>query len=264
MEELNANLKIKTGDKESDILILQRQNKILFENRNAELIANYCDTLLRRNNVSRHLSSEQIEAKLKNAILLLKYLHDKDVFMKYYKSHLTRRLILETSLDLDKEEMMVNWLREVGMPAEYVNKISRMFQDLKVSEDFTNQFKLNYDWKKQSDDFISIKILNSSTWSRNRENIDVLMPNDISDWLPKIEEFYQDKHSGRKLIWHYPYSYGILTFHSNHGSYDLEVSLYQAVVLFCWNDCPNDSITIESLSHITRLPILDLRRILWV
>ena len=36
---------------------------------------------------------------------------------------------------------MVEWLREVGMPAEYINKLARMFQDIKVSEDLNRQFK---------------------------------------------------------------------------------------------------------------------------
>ena len=39
------------------------------------------------------------------------------------------------------EENMVEWLREVGMPADYVNKLSRMFQDMKVSEDLNSTFK---------------------------------------------------------------------------------------------------------------------------
>ncbi len=36
---------------------------------------------------------------------------------------------------------MVEWLRDVGMPAEYVNKLARMFQDIKVSEDLNTEFK---------------------------------------------------------------------------------------------------------------------------
>ena len=72
---------------------------------------------------------------------MLKYVQNKDVFMRYYKTHLTRRLILETSADSEKEEAMVEWLREVGMPAEYINKLARMFQDIKVSEDLNRQFK---------------------------------------------------------------------------------------------------------------------------
>ena len=36
---------------------------------------------------------------------------------------------------------MVEWLRDVGMPAEYINKLARMFQDIKVSEDLNRSFK---------------------------------------------------------------------------------------------------------------------------
>ena len=74
-------------------------------------------------------------------MLVLKYVQNKDVFMRYHKTHLTRRLILETSADSEKEENMVEWLRDVGMPAEYVNKLARMFQDIKVSEDLNQEFK---------------------------------------------------------------------------------------------------------------------------
>jgi len=74
-------------------------------------------------------------------LLVLKYVQNKDVFMRYHKTHLTRRLILETSADSEMEENMVEWLREVGMPADYVNKLSRMFQDMKVSEDLNSTFK---------------------------------------------------------------------------------------------------------------------------
>jgi len=69
---------------------------------------------------------------------------NKDVFMRYHKAHLTRRLILDASADSEKEENMVEWLREVGMPADYVNKLGRMFQDIKVSEDLNSQFKEQY------------------------------------------------------------------------------------------------------------------------
>ena len=44
-------------------------------------------------------------------LTVLKYVTNKDVFMKYHKAHLTRRLILDTSADNEKEENMVEWLR---------------------------------------------------------------------------------------------------------------------------------------------------------
>lgn len=42
---------------------------------------------------------------------MLKYVQNKDVFMRYHKAHLTRRLILDISADSEIEENMVEWLR---------------------------------------------------------------------------------------------------------------------------------------------------------
>jgi hypothetical protein len=46
-------------------------------------------------------------------LLVLKYIQNKDVFMRYHKAHLTRRLILDTSADSDKEESMVEWCVQI-------------------------------------------------------------------------------------------------------------------------------------------------------
>lgn len=53
---------------------------------------------------------------------------------------------------------MVEWLREVGMPADYVNKLARMFQDIKVSEDLNAQFRAS----TSRHDAINIKVSTSS------------------------------------------------------------------------------------------------------
>ncbi len=48
-------------------------------------------------------------------LLVLKYVQNKDVFMRYHKAHLTRRLILDISADSEIEENMVEWLRVRGL-----------------------------------------------------------------------------------------------------------------------------------------------------
>lgn len=53
--------------------------------------------------------------------------------LNQFKLYFFFRLILGTSADSEKEEDIVEWLREVGMPADYVNRLARMFQDIKVS-----------------------------------------------------------------------------------------------------------------------------------
>ena len=77
------------------------------ESRCPELLANYCDLLLRKTPYSKKLTTEQVESKLKDVLLVLKYVTSKDVFMKYHKTHLTRRLILDTSADSEKVYMFL-------------------------------------------------------------------------------------------------------------------------------------------------------------
>ncbi|XP_029546547.1 cullin-5 isoform X6 [Salmo trutta] len=257
------------------------------ESKCPELLANYCDMLLRKTPLSKKLASEEIEAKLKEVLLVLKYVQNKDVFMRYHKAHLTRRLILDISADSEIEENMVEWLREVGMPADYVNKLARMFQDIKVSEDLNQNFKECHKHNKLAlsgrlsliqtaddlntgavdqalkTDSVNIKILNAGAWSRSSEKVFVSLPTELEDLIPEVEDFYKKNHSGRKLHWHHLMSNGIITFKNEVGQYDLEVTTFQLAVLFAWNQRPRERISFENLKLATELPDAELRRTLW-
>ncbi|CAB3371842.1 Hypothetical predicted protein [Cloeon dipterum] len=244
--------------KQSGVIKTQPESKC------PELLANYCDMLLRRTPLSKRLTSDEIEAKLRDVLLVLKYIQNKDVFMRYHKAHLTRRLILDTSADSDKEESMVEWLREVGMPADFVNKLARMFQDIKVSEDLNAHFKDEYRTTRGSfADSISIKILNAGAWARGSERVAVSLPLELEDYIPEVEEFYKKKHSGRKLQWYHHMSNGTITFANDAGCFDLDVTTFQMAVLFAWNQRPHDRITYENLRLATELPDPELKRTLW-
>lgn len=291
--------------------------KCLPESRCPELLANYCDMLLRRTALSRKLTTDEIDVKLKDVLLVLKYVQNKDVFMRVHKAHLTRRLILNASADSEKEENMVECLRELGMPADHINKLARMFQDIKVSEDLHQQFKnslrqpaaqqqpiitvssvksqqqqqqspsassggdmshsvnntssmspataaTNSERMAKNLDAINIKILNAGAWSRGGERIPVTLPREMEEIVPEIEEFYKTKHSGRKLIWYHHMSNGTLTFTTNSGKFDLDVTAFQMAVLFAWNERSNDKISFEDLRLATELPISELKKTLWV
>ncbi|KAG0418583.1 hypothetical protein HPB47_004733 [Ixodes persulcatus] len=239
-------------------------NKTQPESRCPELLANYCDMLLRKTPLSKKLTSDQIEAKLKEVLLVLRYVQNKDVFMRYHKAHLTRRLILDSSADSEKEENMVEWLRDVGMPADYVNKLARMFQDIKVSEDLNQQFKdVHRNSKGLLADSINIKILNAGAWARGSERVQVSLPLELEDFIPEVEDFYRRKHSGRKLQWYHHMSNGTITFCNQVGKFDLDVTTFQMAVVFAWNQRPYDRISFENLRLATELPDAELRRTLW-
>ena len=119
------------------------------ESKCPELLANFTDLLLRKCPTSKRMTSEEISNKCKEVVKVMKYVSNKDVFMRFYKAHLTRRLVLQTSADNEMEEQMLIQLREGGMPAEWMNSLQRMFQDISLSKDLNNQFK---EAKSQSGD----------------------------------------------------------------------------------------------------------------
>ncbi|KAG7265500.1 hypothetical protein CRUP_003589 [Coryphaenoides rupestris] len=100
---------------------------------------------------------------------------------------------------------------EVGMPADYVNKLARMFQDIKVSEDLNQSFKEMHKHNRLAlpADSANIKILNAGAWSRTSEKVFVSLPTELEDLIPEVEDFYKKNHSGRKLHWHHLMSNGI-------------------------------------------------------
>ena len=91
------------------------------------------------------------------------------------------------------------------MPADYINKLARMFQDIKVSEDLNQAFKDVYRTRSPmagnkmnfkdpqnfchnpntclllfcyvlSLDSVAIKILNAGAWARSSERVAVSLP----------------------------------------------------------------------------------------
>lgn len=167
------------------------------------------------------------------------------------------------------------------MPADYVNKLARMFQDIKVgrlttynwarhqsntlsqivqvSEDLNTQFRA----QTTRHDAINIKILNAGAWARGSERVSVSLPLELEDYIPEVEDFYKKKHSGRKLLWYHHMSNGTITFANNSGRFDLDVTTFQMAVLFAWNQRPNEKVSYENLRLATELPDPELRRTLW-
>ncbi|XP_022652014.1 cullin-5-like isoform X2 [Varroa jacobsoni] len=240
------------------------------ESRCPELLANYSDMLLRRTALSKRLTSEEIDNKLADVLTLLRYVKNKDVFMRYHKYHLTRRLILDISADNEKEENMVEDLRNVGMPADYINNMLRMFQDIKLSQDLNQEFK---EFKEGPavgavasgrgiTDVVNIKILNVGSWVRSTDIVPVSLPIELEDLIPEVEDFYKQKHGGRKLQWHHHMANGTVTFSNRVGKFDLEITTLQMAVLFAWNQRPLDKISFEGLRLATELPDSELRRTL--
>ena len=250
------------------------------ESRWPELLAHYCDKLLRNTLLRKKLTSEEIGHQLHDVAMLMKSVTNKDVFMRYYKVHLSRRLILQTSADNEMEENMIIWLRDASMPYDDVSNLQRMLQDIKISQDFNQNFKnknlqslhrhvtVSEDYNQNLDNTrantnCNLLLLNNQVWDRIRGNVPVTLPTELEDYIPQVESHYVETHTGRKLQWHYSLATADINFANNHGTYELKVTMLQMIVLFLWNEQPNEKLHYESIRLASEIPDIELRRTLW-
>jgi cullin 3 len=88
----------------------------------------------------RDVSEGEIEALMDRVVGLFRFVHDKDVFERYYKQHLAKRLLNDKSASDDLERLMISKLKtECGH--QYTSKLEGMFTDVKLSEEKNEAFQ---------------------------------------------------------------------------------------------------------------------------
>lgn len=84
----------------------------------------------------------------------------------------------------------------------------------------------------------------------------------MEDLIQKAEDFYKNKHNGRKINWTHNLSTSILNFKNAKGSFELKVNAYQMALLLFWNEKPNEKVPFEALRLATNLTETNLIRTL--
>jgi cullin-4 len=171
--------------------------------------------------------------------MLFRYLHGKDVFEKYYKQHLAKRLLGQRSVSDDAERQMITKLKtECGY--QYTSKLEGMFTDMKISADTQEVFldnlrKDNGGSSKVDGIELSVHVLTTGFWP-TQLGTKCILPPQIVRCCETFKAHYLRQYSGRRLQWH-PYL-GHCTLLANFplGRKELNVSLNQAIVLLLFND----------------------------
>lgn len=60
------------------------------------------------------LTEQEVESILDKAMVLFRFMQEKDVFERYYKQHLGRRLLSNKSVSDDSEKNMISKLKVSG------------------------------------------------------------------------------------------------------------------------------------------------------
>ncbi|KAI9840725.1 MAG: Cullin-3 [Sclerophora amabilis] len=249
--------------------------------RSSEYISLFIDENLKRGLKGK--TEMEVDAVLEKAIVLLRYVQDKDLFERYYKKHLSRRLLMGRSVSGDVERQMISRMKmEVGN--HFTQKLEGMFKDMTVSEDLTAGFKnhiskLGNGVSQRSE--LDVHVLTSTFWPMDSMGTSTgdeqhrktcVFPSEIERMKASFENFYLGKHTGRQLSWQanmgtadiratFPKIMGKDPALAKERKHEINVSTYSMVILLLFNDVPTDSsLSFEEIQAKTLIPDNELMR----
>jgi cullin 3 len=85
-------------------------------------------------------TDDEVELILTRTITIFRYLSEKDLFERYYKSHLAKRLLQNKSVSDDAEKGMLSKLK-VECGYQFTQKLEGMFHDIKISNDLMAAYR---------------------------------------------------------------------------------------------------------------------------
>ncbi|ORX61458.1 Cullin-domain-containing protein [Hesseltinella vesiculosa] len=228
--------------------------------KSAEFISLYIDENLKKGLKGK--TEDEVDDILDKTIMLFRFLRDKDVFERYYKQHLAKRLLFNRSVSDDAERGMLSKLkRECGY--QFTNKLEGMFNDMRLSAEMNTNFKEYLDHStKEYDLEPSVTVLTSTFWPMNLSGVPkCIMPPKVMDACRAFEQFYFARHSGRRLTWQCQMGTADVKAQFQSSKHILNVSTYAMLVLLLFNDA-QDGLTAEHMLELTSIPKPDLHRTL--
>ncbi|KAE8718246.1 Cullin-3 [Hibiscus syriacus] len=203
---------------------------INLNSRSPEFISLFVDDKLRKG--LRGVTEEDVEVVLDKVMMLFRYLQEKDVFEKYYKQHLAKRLLSGKTVSEDAERSLIVKLKtECGHGAD-------------IAEGPT----------------LSVHVLTTGSWP-TQPITTCNLPAEIMGICEKFRNYYLGTHTGRRLSWQTNMGTADLKATFGKGQkHELNVSTYQMCVLMLFNNA--DRLSYKEIEQATEIPAPDLKRCL--
>ncbi|OQR94149.1 Cullin family protein [Achlya hypogyna] len=230
--------------------------------RPAELIAKFVDAKLKTGN--KDGSEREIEALLDRVMVLFRYIQGKDVFEAFYKKDLAKRLLLGKSASFDLEKAMISKLKtECG--SSFTNKLEGMFKDIDLSRSVMSQFQQHHASQLALSNLthkmdMHVHVLTTGFWPPYVPT-ELNLPQALVPLKAVFEAFYTAKYQGRQLQWQHSLGHCVVKASFPKGRKELAVSLFQALVLLCFNH-GRDTVGFKEIKEQTGIEDGELRRTL--
>ncbi|KAL3578228.1 hypothetical protein D5086_019732 [Populus alba] len=199
--------------------------------RSPEFISLFVDDKLRKG--LKGVSEEDVEIILDKVMMLFRYLQEKDVFEKYYKQHLAKRLLSGKTVSDDAERSLIVKLKtECGY--QFTSKLEGMFTDMKTSQDTMQGFYASHLELGDARTLV-VQVLTTGSWP-TQPGVTCNLPAEMSALYVKA------------------------TFGKGGQKHELNVSTYQMCVLMLFNNA--ERLSYKEIEQATEIPAADLKRCL--
>ncbi|KAL2535560.1 Cullin-1 [Forsythia ovata] len=232
-------------------------NKAVAGFSSAELLASYCDNILKKGG-SEKLSD--IEETLDKVVKLLAYISDKDIFAEFYRKKLSRRLLFDKSANDDHERLILTKLKQ-QCGGQFTSKMEGMVTDLTLAKEDQNHFQeyLTNNQAASPGMELTVTVLTTGFWPSYKSS-DLSLPAEMVKCVEVFREFYQTKTKHRKLTWIYSLGTCNMNGKFEQKTIELIVGTYQAAVLLLFN--ASDRLSYSDIKTQLNLAVDDLVRLL--
>lgn len=210
-------------------------NKGVAGSTSAELLATFCDNILKKGS-SEKLSDEDIEETLEKVVKLLAYIGDKDLYSEFYRKKLARRLIFDKSANDEHERSILTKLKQ-QCGGQFTSKMEGMLTDLTLARENQPKFQKYLDDNAHAHPGIdlTVTVLTTGFWP-SYKSFDLNLPAEMVKCVEVFKEFYQTQTKHRKLTWIYSLGTCHLSGNFNARSVELIVTTYQGAALLLFNN----------------------------
>eukprot|EP01022_Parablepharisma_sp_SALTPOND_P020080 TRINITY_DN3553_c0_g1_i1.p2 TRINITY_DN3553_c0_g1~~TRINITY_DN3553_c0_g1_i1.p2 ORF type:complete len:644 (-),score=82.86 TRINITY_DN3553_c0_g1_i1:7834-9765(-) len=214
-------------------------------------LGEYVDMLMKQGLKGKEADMEQY---IDDVFDLFKLLKQKDAFTARHQQLYALRLLQNTSISQDAEEMLISRLK-IELGAQYVSKLVQMGVDMKNSRDMTENFR-----KKDHKGIVkgiemTVKVLTTGLWGEQK-NSGCKLPPEIKSCIDSFEVFYKQNHTGKNLAWIAGQGDCEIKTTFAPKPYTLIVTVYQTAILCLFNSQP--TYTFTEIKAQTGLPEEDL------
>ncbi|PKI84553.1 ubiquitin ligase (cullin) of SCF [Malassezia vespertilionis] len=256
MQTIETSFQLEAGfiaalDKACRVFMNENQATGTSASKSPELLAKYIDGLLKKSN--RNTEDMVFVDAFDRAMIVFKYIEDRDFFQKFYAKFLARRLVTFASASMDAEESMISKLKGI-CGFEYTSKMQRMFTEVGLSKELNERFREAEAAKQNSAlhaiDFYAL-VLANGIWPLQAPSSDFSVPPELQPAHEAFKDFYATEHSRRVLTWLWHLSSNDLHTTYLPRKHIFQASTYQCAILLLFNT--DTVLTREEIATATRL-----------